>query len=132
VRQDEPIRERVSKEYRLQINLEKTAMLKTLKKCNKNTVIKMNGKEIKEVDKFVYLVSVVEKNGKIQNKINKRIGKASEFYHLAKSLLWNKDTDGKCKITMFNMCFKNILLHEAETWAYTKREENCKQLIRNL
>jgi hypothetical protein len=29
------------------------------------TVVKINGKEIKEVDKFVYLGSVVEQNGKI-------------------------------------------------------------------
>jgi hypothetical protein len=45
---------------------------------------------------------VVEKNGKI----NKRNGKASKLYHLAKCLLWNEDTDRKCKITIFNMYFK--------------------------
>jgi hypothetical protein len=30
--------------------------------------VKTNGKEIKDLDKFVYLGSVVEKNGKIYNK----------------------------------------------------------------
>jgi hypothetical protein len=38
--------------------------------------VKINGEEVKEVDKFVYLGSVVEKNGKIQNEISERIGKA--------------------------------------------------------
>jgi hypothetical protein len=52
----------------------------------------------------------VERNGKIQNEKNERIGKASEFHHLAKSLLWNKDTDRKCKITIFIVYFKKILL----------------------
>jgi hypothetical protein len=61
-----------------------------LKKWGKNTAVKINEKEIKEVDKFVYFGSIVEKNGKIQNKINERIGKDSKLYHLAKSLLWNK------------------------------------------
>jgi hypothetical protein len=32
--------------------------------------VKINGKGIKEVDKFVYLGSVVEKNGNIQNETN--------------------------------------------------------------
>jgi hypothetical protein len=32
--------------------------------------VKINGKEIKEVDKFVYLGSVLEKNGTIQNEMN--------------------------------------------------------------
>jgi hypothetical protein len=39
--------------------------------------VKINVKETKEVDKFVYLGSVVENSGKIQNKINERIEKAS-------------------------------------------------------
>jgi hypothetical protein len=43
--------------------------------------VKINGTEMK-VDKFIYLQSVVEKNGKIQNEINERTGKVSKFYHL--------------------------------------------------
>jgi hypothetical protein len=30
----------------------------------------MNGKEIKEVDKLLFLLSLLEKNGMIQNEIN--------------------------------------------------------------
>jgi hypothetical protein len=44
-------------------------------------VVKMNEKEINEIDKFVYLGSAVDKNGKIQNDINEEIGKASECCH---------------------------------------------------
>lgn len=39
---------------------------------------------MKEADKFVYLENVVQKSGKIPNKINKRIIKASKCYYLAK------------------------------------------------
>jgi hypothetical protein len=77
--------------------------------------VKINRKEIKEVNTFVYLGSVVEINGKIQSKIKERTRKTSEFYQLAKSLLWNKDIDRKCKITIFNTYFKKILLYGAET-----------------
>jgi hypothetical protein len=54
--------------------------------------------------------------------INEQTQKASEFYHLAKQLLWNKDIDRKCKITVFNEYFKKILLCGTETWTCTKRE----------
>jgi hypothetical protein len=70
---------------------------------------------------------MVEKNGKIQNKINERIGKVSEFYHLVKSLLWNKDTDRKCKITIFKTYFKKRLLYGNEIWTCTKRQESKLQ-----
>jgi hypothetical protein len=62
--------ERVSKEYRLQINVEKTVLLEISRKGGKSTVLKVNGKERKEVDKFVYLGSMVEKNDMFQNEIN--------------------------------------------------------------
>jgi hypothetical protein len=52
---------------------------------------------------------------------------SSKCYHVAKSLLWNKDTDTKCKIKVFNMYFKKILLCVAETWTCTKREESKLQ-----
>jgi hypothetical protein len=74
--------------------------------------VKISGKEKKEFHKFVYLGSVVEKNGKIQNEKNEKTGKASEFYHLAKTLLRNKDINNKCKITIFNVYFKKIYYKE--------------------
>jgi hypothetical protein len=67
---------------------------------------------------------VVEKNGKTQNKINERIRKASKFYHLINSILWNKEVDRKCKTTIYKVYFKKILLHGAETWTCTKRENS--------
>jgi hypothetical protein len=77
--------------------------------------VKINGKDIKEADKFLYLGRVVEKNGEIQNEISKRTGKASTCYHLAMSLLWNNDVDEKYKLTVYNMSFKKILLYGAKT-----------------
>jgi hypothetical protein len=49
--------------------------------------------EIKEADKVVCFRSVVEKNDRIQNDKSERTGKASKFYHVAKSLLWNKERE---------------------------------------
>jgi hypothetical protein len=53
--------------------------------------MKVCGSEIKQIDRFAYLASMVEKNSKIQNEINERLRKASQSYHLVKSILLNKD-----------------------------------------
>jgi endonuclease III len=59
--------------------------------------MKISGSEIKQVDRFTYTGGVAEKNSEIQNEVNKRIRKATQFYHLIKSILWNKDVDRKLK-----------------------------------
>jgi hypothetical protein len=48
---------------------------------------------------------------RIQNEINKRIKKASQFYELVKRLLGNKHINKKCKCNIFKIYFKRILLH---------------------
>jgi hypothetical protein len=64
--------------------------IKAVKKGGKTTIMKIRGKDLKQVDRFTSLRSVAEINGKVQNEINKRIRRASNFYHLIKSMLYNK------------------------------------------
>ena len=78
---------------------------------------------------FSYLGSVVICNGKIQNEINGRIKKASQFYHLVKGLLSNKDINEKCKPNILKIYFKRILLYRAETWTTSKREDSKTQAM---
>jgi hypothetical protein len=78
----------VSMEFGLKINLDKTVMLKISRNQTRETM-KLDGKDIKEVHTFIYLGSSINKNGKIQNEINERIRKASNFYYLVKCLIIN-------------------------------------------
>jgi hypothetical protein len=68
-------------------------MLGLWRKEEKNTIMKISGNEMKQFDRFICLGSVVEKNGKIQNEINKRISKGLQFYHVIRSILWNRDIE---------------------------------------
>jgi hypothetical protein len=97
--------------------------VKTLEKWRKKHSSENKLEQVK-VDKFVSLGSVAQKNGKIQNEINEKIGKASKCYNLAKSLLWNKDIDRKWKITIYNVYLKKILLYGAETWTCSWRQRS--------
>jgi hypothetical protein len=87
-----------SKEFGLKINLDKTVMLKISRNQTKETM-KLDGNDIKEVDTFTYL----GKNGKIQNEINERIRKASNFHHLIKGLIRSRHINNKCKIDIYKV-----------------------------
>jgi hypothetical protein len=63
------------------------------------------------------------KNGKIQNEINERIWKASNFYHLVKGLIRNRDINNKCKINIYKVYFKKILLYGAKVGLAQKRRK---------
>jgi hypothetical protein len=67
---------------------------------------------------------------KIQNEINERIKKASQFYHLVKGLIINKDIDEKFKFNILKIDFKRILIFGAETWTITKREDSKIQALK--
>jgi hypothetical protein len=101
-------------------------MLKISRNQTKETM-KLDGNDIKEVETFTYLGSCINKNGKIQNEINERKRKASNFHHLVKGLIRNRDTNNKCKIDIYKVYF--ILLYGAESWTCTKREESKIQAM---
>jgi hypothetical protein len=103
-------------------------MLKISRNQTKETM-KLDRNDIKEVDTFTYLGSCINKNEKIQNEINERIRKASNFHHLVKDLIRNRDINNKCKINIYKVYFKKILLYGAESWTCTKREESKIQAM---
>jgi hypothetical protein len=72
--------------------------------------MKLDGKDIKEADTFIYLGSNINTSGKIQNEIKERIKKASNFYHLVKGLIRNRDINNKCKIDIYKVYFKKIFV----------------------
>jgi hypothetical protein len=54
--------------------------------------MKMHESGIKQVNRFTYLGSMIEKKGEIEDEISERIRKASKFYRFIKSILWNNTT----------------------------------------
>jgi len=80
---------------------------------NQATPVRLHHQDIKEVDKFVYLGSVVSKNGGADEDIQRPI--------------WNSASlSPHNKIRIFNTNVKSVLLYGSETWKVTKR--NTKKL----
>jgi hypothetical protein len=86
--------------------------------------VKISGSETKQVGKFTYLGSVVEKNGKIPNEINESIRNASQFCHLIKSILWNKDK-GRVKLR-YTRCTLRIYCYTEQRHGHVLRERKGK------
>ena len=97
----------------LKINVGKTEALRI--NNHQQDPITLNGEEIKEVDKFTYLGSIVSKDGGADEDIRSRIGKAR---HASRSLnnIWrSSNLSTKTKIRIFNTNVKSVLLYGSET-----------------
>jgi hypothetical protein len=92
--------------------------------------MKISGSKIKEVNRFTYLGSVVEKNGEIQSEINKRIRRPTQFHHLIKSILWNKDIDIKSVKPQYTRCTlrRYYYMEWRDGHALRERKAKYKQL----
>ena len=77
-----------------------------------------------------YLGRVVTINGKIQIAINERIKIVTQFHHLVKGLLRNKDVKEKCRLNILKIYLKRILQYGAENWTTRKREDSKIQTMK--
>ena len=90
----------------------------------KTKVIRVNNKnqdpvklqKIKEVDKFVYLGSVVSKDGGTDEDIKSRINEARHVFNTLRQIWRSKALSIRNKIRIFNTNMKSVLLYGSETW----------------
>jgi len=96
-----------------------------------NNPIQLQQEDIKEVDKFVYLGSVVSKDGSADQDIQQRINKARHTFNTLRPI-W-KSTSLSCadKIRIFNTNVKSVLLYGSETRRVTKQYSNKLQTFVN-
>jgi hypothetical protein len=90
--------------------------------------IRLNWEKIKEVDKFVYLGSVVNKNGGTGEDIKCRI---NEVGHAFNSLRRSTALSQNNKIRILNTNVKSVLLYGSETWRVTKTNTQGLQTFIN-
>ena len=82
--------------------------------------IQLQQENIKEVDKFVYLGSVVSKNGGTDEDIKSRINKARHAFTTLKPIWRSTALSISNKFRIFNTNVKSVLLYGSETWRVTK------------
>jgi len=98
----------------LKISQEKTKLLRV------NTVqeedITIGEQAVEEVDKFVYLGSVISKTGGTDEDIQARIRKAQQAFAILRPVWRSTAISNNTKLRLFNSNVKSVLLYGSETW----------------
>ena len=110
-------------DFSMTINLKKTVVMSLGTSIPPRILV--NGSLLNVVDKFSYLVSVVNSSNNLDNEIKQRIGKASTNFGRLSSRVWkNHHLTIKLKIRVYTACILSAPLYSSETWCTYHRKEN--------
>ena len=85
-------------------------------------VLHVNGATLKQVEKFKYLGVAFTSDGRQDEKLDTRIGKASAVMRaLHYSVVMKRELSKKAKLSIFKAVFVPILAYDHESWVMTKR-----------
>ena len=105
-----------------------------------STPIKVDGVDLKEIDKFTNLGCSIAKDSDVRNEIGIRIGKACAVVR-SMSKVWNSSNISlKTKIKLYDSIITAILLYGRESWKGLKEieerirrfESGCLRKIMNV
>ena len=111
----------LAKRVGLKINEKKTKILRLNNR--KMEPVKLEGKDIEDVDEFTYLGAVVSKEGGGGKDMDSRLNKArAAFTKLNK--VWNSNQiSRKTKTKLYKSIVRPVLLYGCETWKIIKSDE---------
>ena len=84
--------------------------------------IKVNDEQVDDVEEFLYLDALLDKEGGATKDIQQRLSKARQtFYRLQR--IWNSsEISRKTKIQLFKKIIRAVLMYGCEAWKLTKTE----------
>ncbi|WP_353803945.1 hypothetical protein [Acinetobacter baumannii] len=103
----------------LEINTEKTETMSL--HTDQQSPIEIRGKELKEVDTFVYFGSTVTATGGSDEDAKSRVGKARHVINTLRPIWRSTALTTTSKLRIFNSTVKTVLLYGSETWRVTRR-----------
>ena len=114
----------------LKINKRKTELMKI--NTTARAPVTVGGEPIREVESFVYLGSVVDKQGGTDRDVSSRIGKARAAFIMLKNIWASMKISMTTKLRLFNSNVKSVLLYGSETWRLTKATMQKIQTFINM
>ena len=107
-----------AKKFGLHINCKKT---KTMSVCRSTKInLALDGKPIEEVQDFIYLGSIMSKNGGTDADVRRRIGLATMTFQKMRKIWATKSVNLTTKIRLYRSCVVPIATYASETWRATK------------
>ena len=110
----------------LAINTDKTEALSLLQPNVPQPTFYADGTSMKNVDKFIYLGSVLNNRGNADDDVQRRVALASAaFGRLSKRVFLNKDLRIRTKVAVYRAVCLSILLYTSECWVLYRRHLKC-------
>ncbi|KAL4084163.1 hypothetical protein QTP88_027996 [Uroleucon formosanum] len=110
-------------ELSMKINTQKTKVLVCSRNNNITTRIHLqNNQEIKQVEEFAYLGSIVSKDDRSKKEIVKRICQAKIPFNKKRGLFTSKNISVRTRINLLMTYVWSIMLYGSETWTIAKAE----------
>jgi Reverse transcriptase (RNA-dependent DNA polymerase)/Domain of unknown function (DUF6451) len=118
----------------LTVNIAKTKLMRI--NPSKQTrgsiqVLHIGSEVVEEVDKFVYLGSVISKDGGAEDDVRNRIRLANAAFGSLRNVWTSTRLSRRLKLKVFNSNVKSVLLYSCETWKVTKALTQRIQVFTN-
>ncbi|BHF78784.1 hypothetical protein SprV_0602189900 [Sparganum proliferum] len=85
--------------------------------------ISVNGTQLQAVDNFMYLVSTLPRSTEIDDKVVRRISKASQAFGRLRDTVWNRhDLHLNTKLVTYKAVILPTLLYGEETWTIYQKQ----------
>ncbi|KAL6482647.1 hypothetical protein MHYP_G00075190 [Metynnis hypsauchen] len=102
-----------------------------LSEARQERPLQLQGEDLKETDRFIYLGSVVNTDGGADEDVRSRINKARLAFNTLRPIWNSKALSQRSKIRIFNTNVKAVLLYGSETWRVTNTISNKLHIFIN-
>jgi hypothetical protein len=109
----------------LSLNSRKTEVMVVSKSENPPTCkIKVEGRDLKQVDTFKYLGTIITSDGRCVTEIKSRVGQAKASFLKMKNILCNQSISIKVRKRTLQCYIEPVLLYGCEAWTINKQMQN--------
>ena len=112
------------KDFGMKMNIKKTKTMVVSRKSEIPKVkIHLDGQEVEQVSKFVYLGELITENGKSEEEIRRRIEIARKSFSKMRTIMTNPKISIPARLRFIKCYVWSTLLYGVETWAISKMSQ---------
>lgn len=111
---------RTARETGLEININKTKVLRAGRGAGEEGEIYINGEKVEEIENFKYLGGGVTSRGTAQDEVHERIAAGSRSYFGLKDIFRCRALTNKIKVEVYKVMVRPVVMYNMETMCMTR------------
>ncbi|KAL9969196.1 hypothetical protein ACROYT_G021383 [Oculina patagonica] len=104
----------------LRVNAKKSKVMRV--NARNDQGLEINGEQVDEVEEFVYLGALLDKEGGTTKDIQHRLSKARQAFYRMRRLWDTSEIGRKMKVQLFKTIVRSVLMYGCEAWKLMKTE----------